>query len=213
MFLGGLVTFSRGGIVAAAVAVLFFIAMIYLKGNRVFRRKMTISLVTFVILGIGVWLFAVNRTSGLIENRYTNRNAAGIEKEDVTTGRKDLVLIEFQAFLENPIFGLGVGKNLGYRLEKTGTLAATHNEMSRMLAEHGSIGILALLILILTPLVLRLEKRNSIYFYSFFLLWILTINHSAMRIAFPSFIYGLSVLDVYFEPSKPKKELPQKIKK
>ncbi|MBN4047317.1 O-antigen ligase domain-containing protein, partial [bacterium AH-315-P13] len=71
-------------------------------------------------------------------------------------------------------------------------------EISRLMAEHGSLGILAFLILLLTPFLFRLENNRNVYFYSFFIFWLLTINHSAMRIAFPSFIYGLCLLDINF---------------
>ncbi|RLD26379.1 MAG: O-antigen ligase domain-containing protein [Bacteroidetes bacterium] len=199
MLFRGIVTFSRGGILTAFVAIFLLILVTYIRGNKFFRIKINKTLFWSVTLGIGIWFYAVNRTSGLIEKRYENKNAAGIEKEDISTGRANLFLIEFEAFLEYPIFGIGVGKNKDYRFEKTGRLAATHNEISRLMAEHGSLGILAFLILFLTPLLFRLENKKNIYFYSFYILWLLTINHSAMRIAFPSFIYGLCLLDVNFK--------------
>ncbi|MFD0962596.1 O-antigen ligase family protein [Pseudofulvibacter geojedonensis] len=199
----GLVTFSRGGILVALIASIVFCAMVFLKGNSKYVLKVVRMFAFFVISGVVLWLYTVSRTSGLIENRYTNKNALGQEKKDVTTGRKQLILVEFQAFFENPVFGIGVGKNKEYRQERTGIVAASHNEFSRILAEHGTFGLVAFLILLLTPLILRLENRNNIYFYSCLIIWLLTINHSAMRIAFPSFIYGLAVLDVHFEKKRP----------
>ncbi len=194
----GLVTFSRGGILTAVVAIFILIIIAYLRVNRVFRSKILKVLFLSFVLAVSVWLIAANRTSGLIENRYANQNAVGVEKEDVSTGRKDLFLTELEAFIENPIFGIGVGKNKGYRYDKTGKVAASHNEISRLLAEHGSLGILAFGILLFVPLLFRIENSRNIYFYSFYVMWLLTINHSAMRIAFPSFIYGLCLLDVTF---------------
>jgi len=199
MLFRGIVTFSRGGILTAFIAIILLILVTYTKGNRKFKFKITQALFWSVVLGVSIWFYAVNRTSGLIEKRYENKTATGVEKEDLTTGRGDLFLIEFQAFLENPIFGIGVGKNKQYRYERTGRVAASHNEISRLLAEHGSLGVLAFLILLLTPFLFRLENSKNIYFYSFFIFWLLTINHSAMRIAFPSFIYGLCLLDVNFD--------------
>jgi len=194
----GLVTFSRGGIITAVIAIVLLIVLTYLRGHKTFRNKVLMVIFSSVLLGVSVWLFASNRTSGLIENRYANQNAIGIEKQDVSTGRKDLFLTEVEAFIESPIIGIGVGKNKGYRFDKTGKIAASHNEISRLLAEHGSLGIIALSILVFVPLLLRVENSKNIYFYSFFIMWLLTINHSAMRIAFPSFIYGLCLLDVTF---------------
>jgi len=194
----GLVTFSRGGIITAVIAIVLLIVLTYLRGHKTFRNKVLMVIFSSVLLGVSVWLFASNRTSGLIENRYANQNAIGVEKQDVSTGRKDLFLTEVEAFIESPIIGIGVGKNKEYRFDKTGRIAASHNEISRLLAEHGSLGILALSILVFVPLLLRVENSKNIYFYSFFIMWLLTINHSAMRIAFPSFIYGLCLLDVTF---------------
>ncbi|MCK0180183.1 O-antigen ligase family protein [Flavobacteriaceae bacterium S0862] len=194
----GLATFSRGGILTALAAILMLIAITYIRGQKGFRTKVFLVVFYGMILGTSVWFYTSNRTSGLIENRYANQNAIGVEKQDVSTGRKDLFLTEVEAFVESPIIGIGVGKNKGYRFDKTGKVAASHNEISRLLAEHGSLGIIALSILLLVPLLLRIENNRNIYFYSFFIMWLLTINHSAMRIAFPSFIYGLCLLDVTF---------------
>jgi len=44
---------------------------------------------------------------------------------------------------------------------------------------------------------------------AFLLFWFLTINHSAMRIAFPAFIYGISVATITFkELNKPTDDKP-----
>lgn len=198
----GLVTFSRGGIIAALIAAFFFIVLTFGKAKQNLRTKLVRLVFLFGVLAVGIWGYAIITTSGLIENRYANKNALGQEKADISTGRSALIMVELEAFLEEPLFGIGVGKNKQYRFEKTGIEAASHNELSRLLAEHGSLGILAFLILFFTPLVLRLGNRNNIYFYSCFLLWFLTINHSSMRIAFPSFIYGLALLDVTYEAKK-----------
>jgi hypothetical protein len=34
---------------------------------------------------------------------------------------------------------------------------------------------------------------------SFLIFWLLTINHAAMRIAAPAFVYALSLLKVYYQ--------------
>jgi hypothetical protein len=68
-----------------------------------------------------------------------------------------------------------------------------------MLAEHGILGVINLLILLLTPLFLYLNNKNNIFLFSFYVFWLLTINHAAMRIAAPAFIYALSLLKVSFD--------------
>jgi hypothetical protein len=65
-----------------------------------------------------------------------------------------------------------------------------------MASEHGALGVLGLLILFATPLFLYLDNNHNIYLLSFIVFWILTINHAAMRIAAPAFVYALSLLKV-----------------
>jgi len=105
-------------------------------------------------------------------------------------------------FLDNPIFGIGVGKNKEYRLETTGIDAASHNEITRMLAEHGMFGLLGLIILLVTPIALYLNNQQNIFVFSFIVFWLLTINHAAMRLSAPAFIYALSLLKVSFIDEK-----------
>ena len=141
-----------------------------------------------------VWVVSSIQTSGFLDKRYANQDAAGREKEDVTTGRIDLLAFEIGEFMEHPFLGIGVGKVKEERMSETGVEAASHSEMSRIIAEHGLLGVIAFLILLLTPLVYRLNNKTNLFFYSFYIFWLLTINHSAMRIAAPSFIYALSLL-------------------
>jgi hypothetical protein len=44
-------------------------------------------------------------------------------------------------------FGVGVGKGAEIREDETGVKVLSHDEITRMLAEHGTLGILGLLIL------------------------------------------------------------------
>jgi hypothetical protein len=65
-----------------------------------------------------------------------------------------------------------------------------------MIAEHGSLGILGLIILFLTPLILYIDNKYNIYLLCFLAFWLVTINHAAMRLAAPAFMYSLSLLKV-----------------
>ena len=96
------------------------------------------------------------------------------------------------------------------RFQKTGVHAASHNEMSRILSEHGLFGVFAFSILLVVPLLFRLGNRSNVLFFSFYLFWLLTINHSAMRIAAPAFIYALSLLHIIDDkPSLHRKQINQ----
>ncbi|NMH86338.1 O-antigen ligase family protein [Flavivirga algicola] len=192
----GIVTFSRGGIIVGAICILCFIG-IYYRYSPV-KRKMNIisTLIVISIAFIFVWIISSVSTLGLIDKRYSNQDAIGREKEDITTGRSELLTREIDIFFNNPFFGAGVGKLKEIRAERSGENVASHNEMSRILGEHGIMGLFALMVLLLVPIVFRLKNRRNVYFYSFYLFWFLTINHSSMRIAAPAFIYGLCLLNV-----------------
>ena len=198
--LRALVTFSRGGVITAMVMILSFIAMYYLKVNLKTKFKIKASLLVFIAIVLLTWVVSSGVSGGLVDKRYANKDAAGREKADVTTGRGDLLGFEFRAFADHPFLGIGVGRVKEERLKETGVLAASHNEISRILAEHGLFGVLALLILLIVPLTHRLKNNSNIFFFSFYFFWLLTINHSAMRIAAPAFIYGLCLLTIRYKP-------------
>ena len=191
-----IVTFSRGGVITGIAMIILLLGVLYFFSNGKGKFKVGI-IVTFSVIGaLGIWTYSSLQTRGLIEKRYSNEDAMGRVKESQLSGREELFETEIQMFLEHPLLGIGVGKNKEYRMHLTGIEAASHSEMTRMLAEHGSLGILALLILLFTPLLLYLDNQQHIYLLSFFIFWLLTINHAAMRIAAPAFIYALSLLKV-----------------
>lgn len=190
----GIITFSRGGILTGLIMIALFLGLYFIRLKSNLKGRL-IAYIGIIVLGaMFTWTLSSSSTDGLIDKRYANQDATGREKSDVSTGRSSLFLFEFEEFKEHPILGVGVGKLKELRFEKEGVMAASHNEMSRILGEHGSFGLVAFLILLLTPLVYRLEHNKNIFAYSFWLFWLLTINHSAMRIAAPAFLYGFSVL-------------------
>ncbi|MFY0483518.1 O-antigen ligase family protein [Flavobacterium sp. PLA-1-15] len=192
----GLITFSRGGVITGGVMIVILLIKLFIIGNVTVKFKLLIVSGIAILGLIGIWGYSLYQTKGLIENRYTNEDALGREKESVLSGREVLMEAELQMFFDNPIFGIGVGKNKEYRKELTGIEGASHNEITRMLAEHGSLGIMALLILLATPLLLSFNNTQHLYLFSFFIFWLLTINHASMRLAAPAFIYALSLLKV-----------------
>ena len=196
----GLITLSRGGVLAAfIVLVVFFFFYIITRKDMLFQIIKYTGLT--VLFGIMLVIYSADATNGMLINRYTNKNAAGVEKADVSAGRVEIFVTEIDGFLENPIFGLGVGGSKYYRLEELDKLAASHNEISRLIAEHGLIGVFVLLILIFIPAkhILNQPFIAMAFLSSFLLFWFLTINHSAMRIAFPAFVYGLSLIKITFK--------------
>ncbi len=191
-----IVTFSRGGVIVGAICAILFLAVYFLHSSKKERAILIPKIALIAIVVIGTWVYSSISTMGLIDKRYANQDAAGREKEDITTGRADLINTELEAFYKYPWTGVGVGKTKEFRIALTGRETATHNEVSRMLSEHGIFGFLALMILILAPLIYRIKDKSNLYIYSFLIFWFLTINHSSMRIAAPAFIYGLALISI-----------------
>ncbi len=197
-----LLTFSRGGVITALLMAAIFIAIYYLNGTNATKRSTFSKL---FIIGFGVfflWGYTEATTGGMITNRYTNKDALGREKEDITTGRGVLIAAELDQFKRSPWLGGGVGSSSDNFEEELGVNAASHNEVSRMLSEHGLFGLLALLTLIFAPMITKLQGRKNIYFLAFLLFWFLTLMHSSMRIAAPAFIYALCLLNIDYSPVK-----------
>lgn len=192
----GIVTFSRGGVITGFVMIIVVVLLLLFYTKSYAKSKISTVVFMGIFALIGVWVYSSVQTGGLIDKRYANEDARGRVKASKLTGREVLIESEINMFLDNPIFGVGVGKNKEYRLETTGVDAASHNEITRMLAEHGSFGLFALLILFFTPMIVYLNNKQNIFVLAFLIFWLLTINHAAMRLAAPAFIYALSLLKV-----------------
>lgn len=196
-------TFSRGGVLTGAVCAVAFVSVLYYKQSHRDRKKLKTKIYLVASALFLSWFMVSMKTAGLIFNRYAGLDAAGQRKDDITTGRIDLITTELEGFYFNPVMGVGVGRALEFRQEAVGLVTASHNEISRLLSEHGMLGVLAVVILIFVPILFWLKFKNNYYFLAFMAFWFLTINHSAMRIALPAFVYGLALLYIVDEKKNP----------
>jgi hypothetical protein len=195
----GMVTFSRGGMITGFLMIILLLLFLYAKSNFTGRIKLNYIIVFIGVAMVATWAYTSFQTGGLLDKRYANQDSRGRVKESKFTGREDLALNEWNTFLKNPVFGVGVGKGVEVRKAETGDGTLSHDEITRMLAEHGTLGIVGLLILFFTPLVLYLENKFNMFLLCFLAFWFFTINHAAMRTAAPAFVYSLSLLNVFFE--------------
>ncbi len=192
----GMVTFSRGGMITGFLMIVLLVVFLYFKSNYTGKVKLNYIIMLLVFAMLGTWAYTSFQTGGLIDKRYANQDAAGRVKASQFTGREDVAQNEINTFLKNPVFGVGVGKGAEVREDETGMQVLSHDEITRMLAEHGALGIVGLLILFFTPLFLYLENKFNMFLLCFVAFWFLTINHAAMRTAAPAFVYSLSLLNV-----------------
>lgn len=189
-------TFSRGGIVLALVSIIA--AAMYLV--REGRTRATLLIVAALLFGIAR-LFVVPRldafTSGKLTERYTDTD---------TTGRTLLASYDLQIFADNPLLGVGPGAAAQIRGE-LGHFGAAHTEFTRMLAEHGLLGAVAIIFLVVLGLRTLREARTvkSRAFVVALLAWaslFLVIN--AMRLVAPAFVAGLACTIAYASQSRVK---------
>ncbi|MGA9325756.1 MAG: O-antigen ligase family protein [Salegentibacter sp.] len=197
------ITFSRGGVLTALLSAAAFLIIYYYKQDSRKRAGINSKIVVLIGAFFLIWIFSSVQTFGLIGNRYSGRDASGRLKSDLTTGRVELVETELHAFYHHPVLGIGVGRGKEYREENLGITIASHNEISRMLSEQGMLGLVALIILIFVPIIFWTKFKNNYYFLAFLAFWFLTINHSAMRIALPGFVYGLALLYIVDDKKHP----------
>jgi len=188
-------TFSRGGIVTGVVALIVF-ALFYIVSNKKSLQQFIKYFSLGITFSVAVWVYTSGVTDGMLDNRYAGKNARGVEKEDITSGRADIIEGQIQSFIANP-FGIGVGNGKYKRLNSEKNItAASHNEIGRLIEEHGIFGLIILIGLLIVPVFNFWFSTNykKSFLIAFYLIWFLTINHSAMRIALPGFIYALSLI-------------------
>jgi hypothetical protein len=122
----GLVTFSRGGMMTGFIMLTILIFITYFNINSKARIKMNYVFIAIMTVLIATWLYTSNQTDGLIEKRYANEDASGRVKEDQFTGRAKLAAEEIETFLDNPIFGVGVGRTAEMRQQRIGEFLSPH---------------------------------------------------------------------------------------
>src|SRR5690606_20589309 len=111
-----IVTFSRGGIFAAIIVIIAFLWVLFFQSSPRQKNQILTSFLLFVIAISVTWVISSNQTYGLIDKRYANENAEGIEKSDITTGRLELFMEEMNGFINHPFLGEGASRTKDIRV-------------------------------------------------------------------------------------------------
>ena len=169
------------------------LSIIYLLFNSYFKwhqKSQRYAGSLFLISGI-IFLISNNLYGKIIFHEFSNKISYFLSLSSY--GAQFL----FANLTNNDYFftgsGPGQAKELRHQYGYTGQVTA-HTEFSRMLAEHGILGLLSLLILIIITghIFVKSDTRNSKFIkLCFGLIALLSMGHSAMRLAMPEFIYGL----------------------
>ncbi len=187
---GGL-TFSRGGLLNVVAAVL--VSLPFLIKQRTVAKRV---LVVMLIIGLLAVLVVIPRlstfTGGALETRFTDTR----ERDQRTT----LVDRDVELFLDNPILGVGVGESVVVRVDRT--VMESHTEWTRLIAEHGALGLVVIACMSLL-LVRGVHQQRFAWARGWSLafgVWTaVDLAHSATRIAAPSLAFAL-VLFTFTEP-------------
>jgi O-antigen ligase len=184
----GLITFSRGGMVSAVLALIaFMIVSGFIK--LFFGKDRSYAVGSFLILvGVVMSVFYVNKlTDGNLFLRYsgeTSGTLAGHRDRNLTTlttGRDEIALEDLELWKQAPFFGLGAGSSKHLREVRTGV--ASHLEPTRLLAEHGFIGILILILIFYNIYLVskQTDRLTKAFKLALLVLAFSTMFHSSMR--------------------------------
>jgi len=180
-------TFSRGGFwttIGASVAAAVFL----IRDRRTRNIFLMVSVLMVLVMNFLVYPSLERFTTGTLTARFSNFNP---------TGRFEIIRSDWVVFLEHPFLGVGPYQSKPYHALFYRASNA-HTEYSRMLAEHGSFGVLALAIMVWLVIGRIIAKRpsESKAFVVAFLVWaLLFMAHSATRLVAPSFLFGLAFAD------------------
>ena len=183
-----LLTFSRGGVANVVIAML-------VATPHLLRRRDTATRILTAVLVIGFLAVLVilprleTFTGGTLETRFTNTHEAD--------QRSFLAHKDYETFQEHPLLGVGVGQSEYYRLQRR--VIASHTEYTRLLAEHGLFGIVAMCCLV-AMVVSAYRRQISPYGHAWtaaLVAWTLVeLSHSSTRLSAISFVFALATFTI-----------------
>ena len=203
----GLLTFSRGGMIGATLGIMVLLLYDIRAGEYRFNLSRIIvnlvKVIPFVVLLILLFQYADRISEGNLALRYqgeTPGTIGGYKEKTLnvfTSNRLNVFKDDLKLWREYPLLGVGVGASSHLR-DNTQRIAA-HVEMSRLLSEHGLLGLFFFVLVLF--LGFRLFRSASIVTFgpillALFLLALFTTFHSAMRTFVTPLLIGLSLLKV-----------------
>jgi hypothetical protein len=181
-------TFSRGGLYAAGGAAL--LASAFLARNARSRARLTLlGPIVFALAAFVILPRLDDFTGGALSARF---------QKTTLSNREELMQGDLEVWRRNPLLGVGPGMAKPVRGTAGGD-AAAHTEFSRLVSEHGLLGLAALVPLLMIGWrsfrrAKSAEQRAlvvSMMGWSFLFMLVY-----AMRLAAPAFIFGLACINL-----------------
>ncbi len=195
-----LVTLSRGGIYMAVGGL--GAASLFLMKDHAMRKKLILGV---VLGGLVVGLVVIPRlqaiTGGVLVSRFENTSG---------TGRDLLIKADLRSWSENPVLGVGPGRGETNRLKYFHTGEA-HTEYTRMVGEHGLLGLVSLVALgLIAVRSVRAQDtlRGKALSAAFIMYAVLFMAVNSTRLAAPAFAFGLGAVTLTVPVRRPKSLIP-----
>lgn len=183
VFQSGL-TFSRTGLALAAGSIV--LATFFLVRNGRMRLVILLLAVIGFLFVRYIMVPALDDfTRGYFSHRFT---------ETTSSGRFEAALVDLQIWERNLVLGAGPGGG-GIQRTSMGLVTAAHTEFTRMLGEHGMLGMFALVVFIIMCIrnILRAQGFRNRAVAVAFLGWATAFMLvSGLRLAAPGLVFGLT---------------------
>lgn len=184
LVLQAIFTFSRGGVFNILIAAPFASLWLIREESKALRAAFIGVLLISAIAYISLPQLNTS-TGGALEARYQDLD---------TTGRLEIMRLDLNIWFEHILLGVGPGMSKYFRAPLLGRIVASHTEYSRLLAEHGILGLWTILLMAGMGLYVFFKAPNA-WTRGVILacmLWALAeMTHAAMRIAAISFLLTL----------------------
>jgi hypothetical protein len=205
----GLLTFSRGGIIVAALGLVILVWDRFKNG----KSKNGVIIIFGLLSILFIFNYIDNLTGGKLLLRYQGETEGtynyGTEKDlvKITSGRSMILIEDLKLWFNHPILGVGVGTSKHIR-GGSDIAIASHIELSRLLAEHGIIGLIYFIFLLKLGFKLhqnvKVEPWRILLFILFFI-GISTTFHAAMRTFVTPLLISISAIGLYSSKNKNEK--------
>jgi hypothetical protein len=193
----GVISFSRGGILVGILGV-FLLYFSSLK--QIFKVRFIKQLIFLLPILALIATYINDRTNGNLFLRYqgeTKGTLVGSKEKNIntlTTERYGILVGDLITFKNNPILGVETGKSMNYRAESAGQLS--HVEFSRLLAEHGFLGLLVTMLWFWDLFIVEKGLLKALFVLGF-----LTTFHGAIRTSAPLVFMLISTVKLSKSPN------------
>lgn len=197
-----LLTFSRGGMTATAIAIAGLVVV--QARDRANRKQVLFVVGVAVLITFTVVIPRLDAfTQGKLQERFSSAE----------TGRTTLASSDLELFQRNIALGAGAGMSkyraIPYdvcqlRTDRCNLEGASHTEFTRMLAEHGLAGVTAILLMISLARQAMRRAGPSIGLTVTMLMWsIAQMTYANLRVAAVPFAFALAFCLVRENPNEP----------